>query len=201
MQRTTLIILLLVITFLSYEKISTKTDNHSSIIKEQVQNLLLANYRSNGKPIHELKGLLDNNKNEISIEKLLSNDYTVLFLYDTHDCDICVFSELENCKQLAEKIGSNFVKGIFQAPSPKYLDIYNKVNNVTFDLFQDLDGSVLKQFPIYSTPVLLLVDKNGIIENAFYPVKGQPSLSRPFYSYVEEKITKAPINYAKKHSH
>lgn len=170
--------------YLLWEKhFGETTSQNESVVVERTTSVH-ESYHTNGRFISDSLSVFTEDGSMVSLKnEALKNKSQLLFVYDIKDCDVCFYRELENSNKLASEIGQDKVSAIIVANNKKYLKIFKRSNKVTYNMYQDRTGEVVKALKFFKTPVLLEVTGDGRINNTFYPVLTDPELSHTFYDY------------------
>ncbi len=112
----------------------------------------------------------------------------LVLVFSELSCNVCQDQETKFAVDIAEKYGIEKVTAIIHAHNQRYITTYTRLNMVTFPVYhcEDMKGNFFEANDIAVTPMLLLLDDDGNIVAASYPVPGQKELSEPFHKYCKE---------------
>lgn len=119
-------------------------DKELDVPGKKVEDMLYAQFKTNGGIIPQFVDLENSKKERISRIEIEKKKINIVFLYDTKDCDICVQNELDMLQKARNENHTISVKGILRSSNYKYIDIYKRINKIQFELLLDRSGDSLK---------------------------------------------------------
>ena len=132
----------------------------------------------------------DSSGKSISFSKLIRDKKVLVFRYSQLSCTSCVDVQLQRLEQFAKRIGFDRVIVLTTYTSIKELNMYKKVNNLSFDMYNIPIGTLKTEMELSNTPYFFTVNINKHIENIFIPIKTIPELTEEYYSHIEKFILK-----------
>ncbi len=118
-------------------------------------------YKLNGKAIPEVK-LFDIINNQYNSKSVWQNQKTLLLLFSTNGCNVCLDSFIKEANELVDK-GSINVYGVAYSFDKSYFKRYIRLRKIKFPVFLDIDKKFKAKLGKNEIPVAFLIDTNGKI--------------------------------------
>ncbi|KAF0147328.1 MAG: hypothetical protein FD143_3081 [Ignavibacteria bacterium] len=106
----------------------------------------------------------------------------MIFVYTDISCNACTDSLIENCNLLVNKSkGKNTIIGIAYSKDLNYLRRFTRINKIQFPFLLDDSAKFIKNIPLKTLPVILMVDENHLITNSYYINPQVKELNHAFF--------------------
>jgi len=149
---------------------------------------IVESFKLNGKEfcVTELKNL---NGQIVNIEERLHQKPSLILIYSSLNCQVCVKQEMQFFNKLYDKISGKInIIAICHTAELSLLRQYVRINSLKFSCYWDENNRVTTALGLKHTPAVLVIDKNLTIVNSLLPIPTNPKFSELFYTYAVEKI-------------
>lgn len=142
-------------------------------------------------PVELLEKIEKNNL--YSRESFEKSHVSIITLFSTLSCTVCLDDELRHIENLFKFVNKNNfpikVFGIAHASKKQEIYRFKRSSKITFPIFFDVENELAEYFKLTHFPVTLLLDtRNHLIIEANHPVKENLAWSKLFYNFSKNYI-------------
>jgi len=119
----------------------------------------------------------------------LAGGHRLVLYFSEHSCSACLDRESLFLTSLAAATGGDGLAVVAHADSVRYVLNYVRQNGIVdIPVFFDADHAFGPANGVEETPVLFLVDGDGRVVTAHFPLLDRPSWSEPFHSAAQRLL-------------
>ncbi|MFB2120743.1 hypothetical protein [Parapedobacter sp. 2B3] len=120
---------------------------------------------------------------------ILANDSVrLIFRYADIHCNVCIDSVLVGIKKIAEEIGGNNIKLFASYKNERDLWVWQRLNNIRFEVFEIPEHSLITNLDKMNTPYLfILLPGRYKAYDIFVPKKENQMATLKYLEFIQKK--------------